>query len=199
MLLRIAIVAVGLALNSAAAQPQTRCKVDTRPDELATRFIISAGSVKMPLGAFLLVRKDSHLGAIRLTSINTTATEWVGKSIYESFFQPDSSRPLVAENVVKRTGELNVQRLKGPGRGIYVYQPGNVTALIGGWRFGFGSPSMMTMSDTSFWTGVGDHGYEFAPTSACDISEVDAHDKRLHWFRFDRNASITLPLSDLPK
>jgi hypothetical protein len=53
------------------------------------------------------------------------------------------------------------------------------------------------MFSITFWE---EHkGYEFAPTSACDISEVDANDKRLRWFRADPNAKITLQLADLPK
>jgi hypothetical protein len=56
---------------------------------------------------------------------------------------------------------------------------------------------MIWMAGTSFWKE--DHSYEFAPTSACDVSEIDATDKRLRWFRFDPNASVILPLADLPK
>jgi hypothetical protein len=127
------------------------------------------------------------------------AAEWLGKSVYESYFQGDGSGSLVAKNVVRRTGELNLQPSKGPGRGISIYRPGPYKAQIGKWTFSFGNPSQMEMSDTSFWTGVGDHGFEFAPTSACDLSEVDVHNKRLKWFRYDRNASVTLPLADLAK
>jgi hypothetical protein len=57
----------------------------------------------------------------------------------------------------------------------------------------------MEMSDSSFWTGLGDHGFEFAPTSACSLSDIDAADKRLRWFRWDRTTQMTLPLADLPK
>jgi hypothetical protein len=191
------LVLVGVAL-SGVGQAQMRCPDDARGDD-ATRFVISAGSVKMPVGAFLLVRKKGQIGAIRLTSIDSSATESYGKSTWESFFQPDSSSSLVGKGVVRQAGEINVQPLKGPGRGIYVYQPGVTDVLIGKWKFGFDSPSVMIMSNTSFWTGDSDHGYEFAPTSACNVSEIDIHDGQLRWFRFDRNASITLQLSDLPK
>ena len=59
--------------------------------------------------------------------IDPVATEWLGKSTWESFFQPDGSGSLVAKNVVRRTGELNVQDLKGTGRSIYIYQMGSQT------------------------------------------------------------------------
>ena len=153
----------------------------------------------MPAGAFLLVRKHHELGAIRLISIDPTSTEWLGKSVYESFFQGDGSGSLLGPKVERRTGELNLQPSKGPGRGIYVYKPGPYRASIGKWSFGFDGPSMMEMSDASFWAGVGDHGYEFAPTSACNLSEIDPNDTRLRWFRFDRNANVNLPLAKLPK
>jgi hypothetical protein len=152
----------------------------------------------MPIGAFLLVRKKGQIGAIRVTSIDSSATEWLGKSTWESFFQPDGSKSLVASDVVRYAGAINVQPTKG-WHSVYLYQSGVTDVLIGKWKFGFDSPSMMTMSDTSFWTGVGDHGYEFAPTSACNLSEIDTHNDRLRWFRFDRNASITLPLTEIPK
>ena len=199
MSLRRLVVIVGVALIGAVGYGQMPCFAGSRAEALTTDFVISGGRVKMPVGAFLLVRKNGKVGAIRLTKIDPAATEWVGKSTWESFFQPDGSGSLAAKNVIRRTGELDVQDLKGPGRGIYVYQPGVTDALVGKWKFSFGSPTMMSMSDSSFWTGVGDHGYEFAPTSACDLSEIDVNDKKLQWFRFDRNASIKLSIADLPK
>jgi len=44
-----------------------------------------------------------------------------------------------------------------------------------------------------------DYGYEFAPTSARSVGEIDASDSRLRWFRFDPNARVTIPVSELPK
>jgi hypothetical protein len=52
------------------------------------------------------------------------------------------------------------------------------------------------------WTYYGaqkDYGFEFAATSARQIDEIDAFDKRLRWFRYDENTSTRLSLSDLPK
>jgi hypothetical protein len=199
MLLRRVLLTIGTVVSVAVGQAQMRCPSDSRGDDVATGFVVSAGSVTMPIGAFLLVRKGTQVGAIRLTSIDSSATEWIGKSTYESFFQPDSSESLTGKNVIRQAGELDVQAAKGPGRGIYIYQPGTIRAFIGKWKFAFGSPRMMTMSDTSFWTGVGDHGFEFAPTSACNLSDVDVNGKNLKWFRYDRTTSVTLLLSDLPK
>jgi hypothetical protein len=163
MLLGRLLLLVGAALSGAAGQSQMRCPADSRADDLAALFIVSGGNVRMPIGALLLVRKKGQLGAIHLTSIDPGSAESFGKSTYESFFQSDGSASFVAKNVVRRVGELNVQRSKGPGRGIYIYRPGPYKAQIGNWTFAFNTPDMMAMSDASFWTGVGDHGYEFAP------------------------------------
>jgi hypothetical protein len=149
----------------------------------------------MPIGAFLLIRKNGQIGAIRLTSIDPTATEYFGKSSYESYFPGDSLGSFRSGNSTRQSNELDVRPSKGT-RGIY-YQPGRHKARIGDWAFVFEYPTWMAMSSITFWE---EHkGYEFAPTSACDISEVDANDKRLRWFRDDPNAEITLQLVDLPK
>lgn len=198
MLLRNILLIVGTVLGSVAGYAQTRCPADKRADDVATRFVVSLRTVRLPIGAFLLVRKNGQVGAIRLTGIDPAATEWLGKSTWESFFQPDRSGSLQAKNVVRLTGELDVRSPKGV-HSLYSYGAGQRDAHIGKWTFSFGSPTLMPMSDASFWAGRGDHGYEFAPTSACSLSEIDTTDKRLRWFRWDRSTQVTLPLADLPK
>ena len=193
-------VSVGIALSCGLARPQSSSATATQTDDPTASFKIAAGSVRLPVGAFLLIRKDGELGVIRVTSIEKTCDpELVGKSKYESYYQPDGSRSLVAKDTVRRTGDLDLRNSKGPGRGIFIYRPGQYQAYVGKWKFRFSSPNMMGMSDASFWTTLGDHGYEFAPTSAHSLSEIDATDKRLKWFRYDRNASVILPLAELPK
>jgi hypothetical protein len=71
--------------------------------------------------------------------------------------------------------------------------------LVGAWEFYFSYPDIMNMSHVTFWKGHHDEGFEFAPTSACQVSEIDATDKRLRWFRWDKTTRVTLPLADLPK
>jgi hypothetical protein len=186
---------VVIVLSGAAGCAQMRCPADTRPGDLATRFSIAGGSVKMPAGAFLLIRKNGEIGALRLTNIDPTSTEQDGRSTYESYFQGDGSGSLAASNVLRQTGELSLKPLKGPGRGVFIYQPGQNRARVGKWSFAFVTPTVMGMWP---YHRDGDHGYEFAPTSACNLSEVDVHDKRLKWFRYDRNASVILPLAELP-
>ena len=191
---------VGAILSDGAGQAQqSRCPQDTRAEDVATRFVIHGGAIKMPLGAFLLVRKSGQIGAIRLTSIDPNATELFGKSTYESIFERNASPTTFSRNAVTQNGELDVQDLKGPGRGIYIHRPAGYKAHIGKWTLDFKTPDSMWMSGSSLWTGQGDHRFEFAPTSACQLSDIDATDKRLRWFRFNRDATVTLPLADLPK
>ena len=140
-----------------------RCPLDTRNDDFATRFVIHNGTVRMPMGAFLLVRKNGQIGAIRLTSINPNATQLFGKSAYESVFQKSGSAVTFPQNAVSQKGELDVQDLKGPGRGLFVRRPPGYKAQIGKWKLDFKTPDSIWMSDSSAWTGVGDHGFEFAP------------------------------------
>lgn len=192
------ILLIAVAVFDVCANAQTRCGQDARTENVASRFVINRGLIKMPVGAFLLIRRNGEMGAIRLTSIDPKATEYFGKSNYESVFQKTVSAAF-SKDAVTQHGELDIQDLKGPGRGIYVYRPAGYKAQIGKWKLDFQTPDSISMSDSSFWTGKGDHGYEFAPTSACQLSEIDASDKRLHWFRWDRTTNVTLLLSDLPK
>jgi hypothetical protein len=184
-----------MLLGSVPAHGQIRCPEDKGDDEASTRFVISIGTVTMPVGAFLLVRKQGQIGAIRLTSIDPAASRYEGKFNYESFFSATGSLPLDGDH---RTGQLDIGPTKGV-HAVYTHAGGNHDAHIGRWTFHFSYPTLMEMSDSSFWRGYGEHGYEFAPTSACQLSEVDISDKRLHWFRWDRSTQVSLPLADLPK
>jgi hypothetical protein len=187
---------LGASFFGGFGNAQSRCPMDSRNSNLATQFRIGGSSIQMPIGAFLLVRKNGQIGAIRLTNIDSTATEDYGKSSYESYVSSDASISFNAATVIRQTGELDVRPLKGPGRDLWIYQPGPHKARIGKWSFSFVTPDMMWMAP---YHRSPSKDYEFAPTSACDVSEIDAHDKRLRWFRFDPNAKVILPLADLPK
>lgn len=195
MSLRRLVVILGIALSAAAGNAQLRCPLDSQNDNLAAQFVVRGTSIQMPVGAFLLVRKNGEIGAIRLKNIDPAVTEDYGKFTYESYFPSDAAGVFRSGKLVRHAGELDVRPSKGT-RGIY-YQPGLHKANIGNWTFAFNFPATLHMSGISFWKE--DHGYEFAPTSACDLSEIDAKDKRLRWFRYDPSARVTLSLSDLPK
>jgi hypothetical protein len=185
------------ALVPANGHAQVRCPQDT-PTGDPTQFTVSIGTVTLPVGAFLLVRNGSQLGAIRLTSIDPAATKYEGRSNYESFTPPDKSTSFAGSNVDHQTGDIYIGPTVGV-HAVYVHTKGHNQALIGKWKFHFAYPALMDMSRGSFWKGLHDEGFEFAPTSACQVSDIDATDKRLRWFRWDKTTQVTLPLADLPK
>jgi hypothetical protein len=149
--------------------------------------------VHVPEEFFVLVRKGREIGAIRFIRIEQDA-QGNGKSTYETYFQGDGSGSFLNSNVVKRTGEIDIR----PMRGIheFAWQPGQNKLWVGKWWFGCYSPSLVNMSSHF---SEKDEGYEFAPTSAQNVAEIDASDKRLRWFRFNPDARIVVPVSDLPK
>jgi hypothetical protein len=44
-----------------------------------------------------------------------------------------------------------------------------------------------------------DYGFEFAPTAAIDVAQLDVRHPRVKWFRQDANRAITLSLGELAK
>ena len=159
------------------------------------QFVVGPGEVLLPKGVFLLVRKGHEIGAIRFTSIERGCGVATGKARYESYFQADGSDSFRSSNVRKRTGNNELRPLKGIGE--LSFQTGNDKVHVGHWLFLSSSPGAVSM-----WPYRGSHkdyGYEFAPTSARDVAEIDAFDKRLHWYRFDDNSRIEVPIADLPK
>jgi hypothetical protein len=161
----------------------------------ADQFVVGPSEVLVPKGVFLLVRKGRKIGAIRFTGIEQGSTVGTGKASYDSYFQGDGSGSFRSSNVRKQTGDNDLKPLKGIGR--LSFQVGKDRIRVGEWSFLSSSPGAVSM-----WPYRGsqkDYGYEFAPTSARDVGEIDAADKRLRWYRFDKDSRVTLPVADLPK
>ncbi len=182
-------IAAGVVLSGFSVSAQMRCPMDTRDDDLATQFIVSAGSVEMPIGAFLLVRKGSDIGAIRLTGLEPLSAMRFGKSTYESF-QADGEGSFNGKRGKVGEVSLTAPATKGP---VIVDQTKS-RVWIGKWSFSFSTPIVLAMTSDGQ-----DHGFEFAPTSACAVGDIDAYDKRLRWYRFDPNTKVVLALADLAK
>jgi hypothetical protein len=175
--------------------PRALCQTNCSPEDDTQTFTIGAGSfISLPLGRFLLVRKNGHIGAIRITSISPDksvqprGSEWVGKVAYESYYDLNSGSFIQTVH----TGQLEFGCLKGVGF-HYSWQPGNNKALIGPWKFGFMNPLEMFMGKY-----MEDSGFEFAPTASCDITAIPIHDDHLRWFHYDRDTQNKLPVSGLP-
>lgn len=81
----------------------------------------------------------------------------------------------------------------------FTYTKRHQSAYVGKWKFSFDSSSLMDRAGFSFWNGDYDAGFEFAPTSACQLSEINATNPHLKWFRWDGFTRAVLPLEDLPK
>jgi hypothetical protein len=177
-------------LNSTSGQQKPGDdQADTR-----TQFIVGPRATLMPVGVFILVKKDKSVGAIRFTSIEHGSEFGTGKATYESYFQADSTKSFVDKSVVKKSGIIDLRPLTGIGR--FAFQTGNDRVDIGPWSFSSSFPGNLDM-----WPYRGDsqdYGYEFAPTSAQSVAEINISDSRLRWFRFDPDASITLKVSEMP-
>ena len=160
----------------------------------AIHFDIGPRYVHMPEGYFVLVRKGKSMGAIRLIRITQSAPN-LGRATYESYFQGDGSGSFRNSSVIRRSGELDIKPLKGISHSM-MHQPGQDKLWVGKWWFGCLSPSLINMSSHF---SDNDEDYEFAPTSARDVTEIDVSDKTLRWFRYDANAHVTVSVPDLPK
>ena len=97
--------------------------------------------------------------------------------------------------MIHKTGEIEIKPIVGISHSL-AWQPGQNKLWVGKWWFGCLGPSLVNMSEHF---SEEDTGFEFAPTSAQSIEEVDASDPRLRWFRFNANTSITAQVSELPK
>ena len=148
----------------------------------------------MPEGFFLLIRNGREIGAIRLIKIQQ-AQDFTGKSAYESYFQGDGSGSFLNSSVIKRSGEIDIRSLRGTIHPL-VWQPGQNKLWVGSWWFECSSPSLISMAGHPSSKGT---GYEFAATSAREITDIDISDRRLRWFRSDPNTRVSLSVSDLPK
>jgi hypothetical protein len=192
------LIAATLCANAYGQTQKMRCPQDTRSAVDATQFRVSIGTVTMPVGAFLLVRSGTQLGVIRLTSLVLGANRAQGRSNYESFFIPNQGTSFTASGVVHKTGDVYIGETVGV-HAVFLYRKGHDQVLIGPWKLNFGFPDLISMAPKSFWNGYHDEGFEFAPTSACQVSEIDATDMRLRWFRWDKTTQVNLKLSELPK
>lgn len=179
---------IALSVQAVCAQSQAKQAAPSQPE-----FAMGPRYVLMPEKFFLLVRKGRDIGAVRFTKIGQDA-DGNGKSRYESYFQGDGSGSFLSSNVIKRTEEIEIK----PMRGIHAFawQPGQNRLWIGKWWFGCYSPSLVNMS---LHFSENDDGFEFAPTSAISVEEINLSDKRLRWFRYAPDASISMPVSNLPK
>lgn len=158
------------------------------------RVTISGGGVEVPLGRFLLIRKDHEYCAVIITRAwsGKTDEDWYGT--YASYYQDDGSGDFSKEVLVKNA-ELSSPKPRGIGRLSFSF--GNKDICCGPIRLhwaGYGRVSFYGSDEE-----VRDHGIELAPTKWTDISQVNVFDSRLKWYRYDDNRmkGISIPLESL--
>ena len=164
-------------------------------DILGSKFVIGPWAIRIPRGAFLLIRKGREVAAVRFTSFEFGTEPNTGKATYESFSRDDGSGSFLAGKVIKHSGEVHIRHVRGVRAVPITWSQRKVR--IGKWSFGSNVPGLLDMYP--YGREPKDRGFEFAPTSAQELGEIDVSDKRLKWFRFSNDKSITLSLSELSK
>ena len=191
----IAMLITGVVSGGPFAAAQSGQTKGGRTDIPLDHVIVGHRAVGMPQGVFLLVRKGKELGAIKFSNIEAGEVPLMGKATYESFFQGDGSGSFQSSTVVRQSGEVSTKPLTGIGR--MSFGGGKRKIRVGKWSFAYHFPAWVSMYP--YGEVERDYGFEFAPTSAREVAEIDASDKRLKWFRYDSNTSTTLQLTDLAK
>jgi hypothetical protein len=157
-----------------------------------------------PLGRFLLIRKDKAVCAVRFTKVQrghdakpeTTfnSGEESFSAEYDWYFQEDGSGDFTQPGVLSGHEQLARKPLKGIGR--LAFQTGQIYVKCGT----FDKLLWLYPTWVSFYGGSrrGDYGIELAPTKWTEIKEVNVHDPRLKWYRYDENRKpVDIPLDDL--
>lgn len=138
--------------------------------------------VEMPPGRILLLRKGGLYGAIKLTrfwSGKTTSQEYAS---YECWYRDDGSGSLSTgkeKHEVKEASSV----LRGAGRLSFNF--GNEEIECGVfrlWWWGKGAVYFFGKGQD-----FGDYGIEMSPTKWTEIKEVDAFDKRLRWYKYEKS------------
>jgi|ERR1700733_4298083 len=186
-----------LLLTSFISSSRSVCAQSLCPATDGASFQLGAGNyVRLPVGRFLLVRKDGQIGAIRILSshhdesVQPRAGEWIGTVEYESFFSQDPNKLKTSSNT-RHSGEITFGRMKGYGF-HYSWQSGSGKTLVGPWRL-----RILGADSISVGKYIDDKSYEFAATSACSVADIPDNAK-LQWFHYDRETTHTLYVSDLP-
>jgi hypothetical protein len=164
-------------------------------------FCFHGAGVNLPIGYFLLIRKGTQVGALRILKITpnhqieSRANEWIGTVDYESYFGDSANSALAKGKKVSST--LHFGQMKGFGF-HYSWQSGNREAVVGPWRFLFFNQDGMFTTSVDFWHGVNDDsGHQFAATNAAEVNQIKPNDSTLQWFSYDQNRDIPCPVIPL--
>ncbi|GAB6270155.1 MAG: hypothetical protein STSR0002_28990 [Smithella sp.] len=151
----------------------------------------------MPIGRFLLIRKKDEVCALKFTRFwnEKQGKEQEKYAAYISYYQNDGSGNLLSQNVKIIEGKASNLPLRGWSR-LFFWQPGISYVKCGPLKFVwnyYGAVVAFEKGDSP-----GDHGFEFAPTPWENITEVNVSDKRIKWYRYDKDRrDIDIPIDKL--
>jgi hypothetical protein len=155
---------------------------------------IAPNAIRVPVGAFVLARKNQEYCAVRFTKFWTGKTQEDEYATYESFYQGDGTGKFSSQNVKTKKGELSSPKPRGIGRLAFSF--GHRDIQCGSVKLEWSGKGWVYFSNTG--QKEGDYGIELAPTKWTDISQVNVFDPRLRWYRYDENRKDTmLPISRL--
>ena len=138
--------------------------------------------VQVPLGRILLIRKGSDCFALKFTRLWSQKNRSERFSAYEVYHQGDGTGDFLKKNVTMTEGKTSRLPLKGPFR-PYIYQPGDIFVKCGPYKLILGYKTFVGFMPPD--KGLGEYGFELAPTPWTDIKEVNVNDSRVKWYRYD--------------
>jgi len=130
------------------------------------------------------MRKDFHYFAIAFTRFWTVNNNKEKYAAYKVYHQGDGTGDFSSKNVTVKEGVASELPLRGPFR-PFIYQPGDAYVKCGPFRLTWTYKSFVGFMPPD--KGLGDFGFELAPTPWTDIKEVDIKDPRVKWYRYDKN------------
>jgi hypothetical protein len=150
-------------------------------NEIATIYY---SGIELPAGRILLMRKDSHIGAILFTRFWTEKDGKEKYAIYNAYYQEDGTGDFSNENSKSSEGIASELPLRGPFR-PFIYQPGDSFIRCGFFKLTWAYRSFVGFMPPD--KELGDFGYELAPTAWTEIKDVKIRDRRIKWYRFDKS------------
>ncbi|NOU24225.1 MAG: hypothetical protein HOO90_01665 [Methylotenera sp.] len=180
---------------------------------------ISTGSVYIPLGYFLLIRKENTACAIRFTNLynpdsgqeigsfySPTSGQGISYSVlsyklnadYDYFYQNDGSGNFKSNNVVSGQAQLSIGMRTIENNGMIsnvMNQAERVVVKCGSMELPWKGYEGVTMYQGSE---PRDEGVEIAPTRWSNINEININDPTINWYRYDKARKIIeIPVEDL--
>jgi len=156
-------------------------------------YIVGPSAVRVPPGYFLLIRKGMDVGAIRFMEFRKGHDNLIGSAKYESYFLTQGKGSFSDSAAILKSGSVTTKMLSGFGR--LSFGGGRRKLRIGNWTFTYRFPTWVSMYPDG--EVEQDFGYEFAPTSAEEVSQIDVTNNRLRWYRNSQTTSIRITIKEL--